>query len=548
MATSNSYDYIIVGAGSAGCVLANRLSADRHASVLLLEAGPRDWNPIYRVPVMAGLLRNWKYNNWSYLTEPEPHLNNRRIAWPRGKVLGGSSAINGMIYARGNRLDYDTWAQMGLTAWSYDRVLPYFRKSERYYTGENAFHGGEGPLPVTRMDTGHPIIDTFYAAGQQAGHKLNPDYNGEDQEGLSRYDMTIGGGERWSAARAFLGPIRHRPNLTIVTTAHLERIVIEGGRATGIYVQIGAERRHYVASREVILCCGTINSPMALMHSGIGDGEHLRSLGIPVVHELKGVGRNLQDHLNISLFYATETPDLFYDFARLDRAAMGFARAMLFKSGRATLFGLEGAAFLKTDPAAAAPEVQIHFMASGLHSLKARIPFARKAAGSGYGFTGHVCGLRPESRGEIRLRSANPAEAPIIRANYLSTEYDRRVMREGFRITENIVNQPAFDGVRGPRLTPAGNPTTDAEIDDWIAGAGTTIYHPVGTCRMGNDPMAVVDERLRVHGIEGLRVIDASIMPRLVSANTHAPTVMIAERAADFILGREEALEAARAA
>ena len=534
---AESYDYIIVGGGSAGCVLANRLSADPQNRVLLLEAGPRDWNPLYRVPVMAGRFYRMKYNNWWFLTEPEPQLKNRKIVWPRGKVLGGSSAINGMIYARGNKLDYDTWAQMGLPSWSYERILPYFKRSENYFGGADEYHGGDGPLPVTRMNSGHPFFDLLIEAGKQTGYKYNPDFNGAEQEGVGHYDYNIKGGERWSAARSYLGPIKGRLNLTVMTSAHLQRVVIEQGRAAGVRVKLGVEERTIRADREIILSAGAVNSPMILMHSGIGNADDLRAVGVTPLHPLDGVGRNLQDHLNVCLFYTTAERDLFYDFTRVDRAIIGMIRAILFKSGKATLFPHEGAAFLRTDPAAASPDVQVHFLASGLRSMQLRMPFAKRPAdGQVYGYAANICQLRPESRGELKLRSNDPAAPPVIRANYLSAETDKRVMREGFRLIERMLNQPAFDRIRGRRMLPAGELKTDAEIDDWIAGAASTVFHPAGTCKMGIDSMAVVDERLRVHGIEGLRVVDASVMPNLISANTHAPTVMIAERASDFIL------------
>jgi choline dehydrogenase len=539
MAMKERFDYVIIGAGSAGCVMANRLSADPENRVLLIEAGPRDRNPVYRIPLFAGRLYRWKYNNWAYQTEPEPHLDNRRIDWPRGRVLGGSSAINGMIYARGNRLDYDGWAQLGLSAWSYDRVLPYFKKSENYFGGADEYHGGDGPLPVTRMNSGHPMFDCFIEAGKQAGYRYNPDFNGADQEGVGHYDYNITGGERWSAARAYVHPALSRPNLTVITGAALRRIVIENGRAVGVRAFYGGAEIEFAAEREVIVSCGAVASPMALMHSGIGDADDLRALGIPVVVDAKGVGQNLQDHLNVSVFHAAKMRDLFYDFCRADKAVLGIIRAALFKTGQATLFPHEGAAFLRTDPAAASPDIQIHFMASGLYSMALRSPFAKpKSPGDTYGFTAHVCQLRPESRGELKLRSSDPAAPPVIRANYLATETDKRVLREGYKVVRNIFSQKAFDAIRGPCLVPDKDLRTEADIDAWVRARASTIFHPVGTCRMGVDPASVVDEELRVRGVEGLRVVDASVMPRLISANTHAPTVMIAERAADLVLGR----------
>ena len=530
------YDFIIVGAGSAGCVLANRLSADPDSRVLIVEAGPRDWNPIFRVPIMAGRMFRERYCNWNYETEPEPHLDNRRIPWPRGRVLGGSSSINGMVYARGNRQDYDGWAQSGLRSWSYDRVLPYFRKSERSWRGDDEFHGGDGLLPVGPARSPNPLYDAWIEAGKQAGHRENPDFNGEDQEGVGRYDYNIWKGQRWSSARSFLDPARSRPNLTVLTGAQLLKIVIEGGRAAGVTVKVGGKTRTLRAAREVVLSSGAIGSPAALLHSGIGDPDRLRDVGVPVTVELKGVGRNLHDHPHAQIFYASQTPDETFDHCRVDKAVLGFANAALFGKGPFARFPHEGGAFLKTDPAVASPDVQIHFFAGGAGRLRA--PFARKGSGigEGYGFSASVCQLRPESRGELTLRSADPLDAPVLRANYLSTETDRRTMREGLKMMCDILGQPAFEGVRGAALMPTPDLGSDADIDRWLAANISTIFHPVGTCRMGVDEEAVVDEELRVRGVKGLRVADASVMPQIVSANTHAATVMIAERAADLIL------------
>jgi choline dehydrogenase len=530
------FDYIVMGAGSAGCVIANRLSADPGCEVLLVEAGPPDWNPVFRVPIMAGRLFMGRYCNWSFSTEPEPHMAGRRIPWPRGRVLGGSSSINGMIYTRGHRLDYDHWAQMGLRSWSYERVLPYFKRSERHHGGGDAFHGSDGLLPVGPATSVNPLFDAFVTAGQEAGHRLNPDFNGAEQEGVGRYDYNIWNGQRWSSARSFLDPARSRPNLTVMTGAHLLKIRLEKGRAVGLSLKVKGQVVEVRADREIVLCGGAIGSPLALLHSGIGDADRLKALGIPVVHDLKAVGQNLQDHVHVAVVRQSRTRDETYDNLRVDRAALGFANAALFGKGPFSRFPHEGGAFLKTDPAAASPDVQIHFFAGGAGGV--RHPFARKAwsrFGDGYVFYGSVCILRPESVGELALRSADPFDQPIIRANYLSTESDRRTMRNGVKMLREIFAQPAFEPHRGPELIPGEDCTTDAQIDDFIAQQASTIFHPVGTCRMGADEASVVDEELRVRGIEGLRVADASIMPRIVSSNTHAPTVMIAERAAELI-------------
>lgn len=532
------FDFIIVGAGSAGCVLANRLSARPDLKVLLLEAGGSDWNPLFRVPLMTGVLLRNRYANWFYRTEPEPHLGGRQLFWPRGRVLGGSSAINGMVYTRGTRLDYDSWSQIGLPEWSFDKVLPAFKRSESYHGGASDFHGGDGPLPISRPNTPNPLFDAFLAAGQQAGHPLNPDFNGAQQEGVGRYDFTTHGGERWSAARAFLDPARSRPNLTIMTGARLLRVVTESGRATGVEILSGGQRQSLRARREVILSCGTVNSPAALMHSGIGDADRLRDLGITVVRDLKGVGQNLQDHLLARVEHVCLEPVTLYSTLRGDRAALALLRAMLFKSGPASSFPLECGAFLKSDPALDEPDLQSHFL-PGLSTAALRLPFLvrQKVRYEGHGFFANVYQLRPRSTGTVSIASADPLAAPQIRPNYLSDPTDLHVLREGVKALRRIFGQPAFDRFRGEELSPGPDIASDTQIETWLRGVADTVFHPIGTCKMGVDPLAVVDQHLRVHGLKGLRVVDASVMPRMPSSNTHAPTMMIAERAADFILG-----------
>ena len=531
------YDFIVVGAGSAGCVLANRLSAAKDHRVLLIEAGPRHWNPVFRVPIMAGRLYMGRYCNWSYMTEPEPGMAGRRIPWPRGKVLGGSSSINGMIYTRGNRLDYDGWAQTGLRSWSYERVLPLFRRSEDSYRGAGEFHGAGGPLKVGPATSPNPLFDAFVQAGLEAGYAYNGDFNGAGQEGVGRYDYNIWNGQRWSSARAFLNPARRRPNLAVMTGALLNRVLIDKGRAVGVSVSAGGKTLELRAEQEVVLSCGAINSPMALMHSGVGDPDRLQALGIPVAAESRSVGRNLQDHVHVMVAHKSKVPDEVWDHLRIDRAALGFAQAAIAGKGPFSRFPHEGGAFLKTDPSVAAPDVQIHFFAGGAGAV--RHPFSRggwSRFGAGHVFYGSVCQLRPESTGELTLRSADPREPPVIRANYLSTETDRRTMREGVKIMRRIFAQPAMASLSEAERLPGEAVRTDAEIDAFIAQNASTIFHPVGTCRMGADEASVVDEALRVRGVERLRVVDASVMPKITSSNTHAPTVMIAERGAELIL------------
>ncbi|WP_372623329.1 GMC family oxidoreductase [Falsiroseomonas sp.] len=530
-------DFIVVGAGSAGSVVASRLSASPTHRVVLLEAGGSDRNPLFRVPLMSGVLLRNRYANWFYHTEPEPHLEGRRIFWPRGKVLGGSSTINGMVYTRGLPSDYDCWAQMGLPDWSFERVLPAFRRIERHHAGASEWHGGEGPVPVSRPGTPHPLYDAYIAAGRAAGFPFTEDFNGPQPEGFGRYDFTTRRGERWSAARAFLDPARKRPNLRIVTGAHLLRVIVEGHRARGVEIATGGRVETIHAASEVILCCGTVNSPQALMLSGIGDGDLLRRLGIPVRADLKDVGRNLQDHLLVRVEHACTQPITLHRITRADRAAAALAHALLFGTGPAATFPIEAGAYLRSDPALDQPDLQSFFL-PGLSSAALRLPFlpVARPRHDGHGFFANVYQLRPESRGEIVLRSADPKEPPAIRPNYLSSLRDRQVLRAGAKILRDVFAQAPFDGFRGAELSPGPDVRTDAELDAWIARTADAVFHPVGTCRMGADDGAVVDGALRVRGVDGLRVADASIMPTMPSGNTHAPTMMVAEMAAGFIL------------
>ncbi|RIV86333.1 FAD-binding protein [Aurantiacibacter xanthus] len=534
--SADHYDYIVAGGGTAGCVLANRLSADPRHKVLLVEAGPRDRNPLYAIPIMGMHLWRWKYNNWSFQTEPEPGLEGRRIGWPRGRVLGGSSSMNGMIYTRGAAEDYDRWAQAGMPSWSYDKVLPYFKKLESYEGEPSEYRGTEGPIRVSRLDQPHPLFDAFVQAGQQAGLPYNPDFNGKALEGVGRYDTNIAGGQRQSTARTYLQAASGRANLDVLTGASIERIVLDGTRATGVVVRTKGGRRTVRAAREIVLAAGAIGSPMALLHSGIGDSEELAQAGIQTRHALKGVGRNLQDHLNITHFYSSAIPDMFYEDARFDRALGMLAQAFLTRSGKGAMVPHNAGAFLKSDPRLASPDLQIHFLPAGVNSRQVRLPFQRVLGDSPYGIAAHICHLHPESRGTVSLRSSDPADRPRIQANYLTAAADKIAMRAGFRFLEKLFAQPAFQEVTGQRLAPPDRPFTDDEVDSWLRENASTVYHPVGTCKMGTDAMAVVDERLRVHGLTGLRVADAAIMPTLVSANTHAPTVMIAEKAADMMI------------
>ena len=526
-------DVVVVGAGSAGCVLAARLSADRRRRVTLLEAGGRDRNPLLRVPLMTGVLLRSRYSNWFYHTEPEPGLGGRQSFWPRGRVLGGSSAINGMVWARGRPSDYDSWAQAGLPGWGWDDALAAFRRIERFQDGASAEHGGDGPLPITDGGVRHELLDRFVCAGIEAGFPPSRDFNAAPHEGVGRYHFTIAGGQRWSAARAFLQPARGRPNLRIVTGARVARVLVENGRAVGVQTAAGP-----VLGREIVLCGGTINSPQLLMLSGIGPADHLQALGITPVADLPGVGRNLQDHLLVRVEHACTQPITLQSLTRADRAAMALVQALLLRSGPAASFPLAAGFLLRSDPALEEPDLQGHFL-PGLTTGTLRVPgFAGPArVGEAHGFMANVTQMRPHSRGQVTLRSADPAAAPAIQANYLSDPRDREVLRAGAKLLRRIFAQPAFDPVRGAETSPGPLVQTDAELDSWIARTADTMFHPVGTCRMGTDGDrgAVVDARLRVHGVAGLRVADASVMPRITSGNTNAPAILIGHRCADFM-------------
>ncbi|GLR53247.1 choline dehydrogenase [Shinella yambaruensis] len=538
MAATKTYDFIIIGAGSAGCVLANRLSADPANKVLLLEAGGKDLNPLFRLPMLMGKLFHSGIYNWHYHTEPEPHLNGRSLYWPRGKVLGGTSTINGMIYVRGNRHDYDRWAQMGAAGWSYDEVLPAFLRSEAHVQRNGAFHNTEGELTVCRARGWNGLLDVFNQAGGEAGYPLNDDFNGEEQEGFGRYDFTITKGKRCSTAYAFLRPARDRPNLTILTRAHTRRVLIENGRAVGVEFSRRGNTSKAYADRDVILSAGVVNSPQILMLSGIGAADELAEHDIRVVRDLPGVGKNLQDHVDCVMAYECREPVTLYSDLRADKLTWSVVQGMLFGEGIATTFPYEAGAFVKSRTDLAAPDIQLHFMpalekTANLHFPN---PFRKERVEANHGFSLRVGPVNPESRGEITLRSADPMDRPRITANYLQTEFDIRTMINAIRITREIISQKAFDKYRGQELAPGPAVESDAEMVTWLRANAMTTFHPVGTCKMGSDPMAVVDSRLNVHGIKGLRVADASIMPIISSGNTNAPAIMIGERAADFIL------------
>jgi choline dehydrogenase len=530
MNSNESFDYIIVGAGSAGCVLANRLSANPKNRILLLEAGGRDWNPWIHVPVGYFKTMHNPSTDWCYLTEPDPGLNGRRLQWPRGKVLGGSSSINGLLYIRGQAQDYDHWRQLGNTGWSYDDVLPYFRKSEDQQRGEDAYHGVGGPLAVSGVRIHRKLCDVFIEAAEEVGIPRNYDFNGAVQEGAGYFQQTCRNGLRCSTATGYLNPVKGRENLTIATHALVRRILFDGRRATGIAYSVKGRQIEARCRGEVILSAGAIGSPQILMLSGVGPAAHLKDIGIEAVHDSPGVGGNLQDHLQIRSIYKTREPITLNDEVNnpIRKMLMGI-EYMLFRTGPLTIAASQVCVFTKTSPEVETPDIQFHIQ-----------PLSADKPGEGphrfSAFTASVCQLRPESRGRIELKSADPAAHPAIYPNYLSTAYDRDTAVKAIKVTRKIAQTKALGSLISGEHEPGPEVRTDAELLDYARNRSQTIYHPVGTCKMGSDAMAVVDERLRLHGIEGLRVVDASIMPTLVSGNTNAPAIMIAEKASDMIL------------
>ena len=534
MAEAQRADFVIVGAGSAGCVLAARLTEDPTVTVLLLEAGPRDNNLLVRMPAGAGtLFKEKNAHNWAFETVPQTHLDNRRLYQPRGRGWGGSSSINGMIYIRGHARDYDDWRQLGLTGWAYRDVLPYFKRAEHYEGGGDAWRGQDGPLWVSRPPTGEPLRKAFIQAGVAAGHLRTRDFNGYQQEGVGDYNLTIRDGERWSASAAYLRPAIERPNLKVISNAHAARIIIEKGRAVGVeYASApGRSVERAMANREVLLSAGAFQSPHLLMLSGVGAGDDLRAHGVTVHADIAEVGRNLQDHLDISIITEVNQPITVYSLTKGHRQLMVGMQYLATKKGPGSTNHLHAGAFLRTRAELDRPDIQLHFV-NAMMVDHARVKPDRDA------FTLHTCQLRPESRGEIRLASPDPFASPLVDPKYLSAEVDRTTLRASVKLVREIVAQKPLDYFRGGEYMPGPNVRTDAEIDAWVRATAETIYHPVGTCRMGADARSVVDPELRVRGVDGLRVVDASVMPTLVGGNTNAPTIMVAEKAVDMILGR----------
>jgi choline dehydrogenase len=517
------FDYIITGAGSAGCVLANRLTEDPKIKVLLLEAGGPDKKQEIHIPAAFSKLFKTPCD-WAYHTEEQTHLNNRKLYWPRGKVLGGSSSMNAMIYIRGNRRDYDSWREAGNEGWGFQDVLPYFKKGERQERGANEYHGAGGPLNVADLRSVNPISRAFIDAARENGLPVNDDFNGPEQDGVGFYQVTQKNGKRCSTAVAYLRPALKRPNLTVRTNAHATGLLFDKSRAAGVsYVRDGSVEQAR-ASREVILCGGAINSPQLLMLSGVGPADDLKRLGISVVADVPGVGENLQDHLATFVAYKSERP---VTLANAERPG-NVISFLLFKKGPLTSNVAEAGGFVRTRPELPAPDLQFHF---------APIYFINHGFTQmeGHGFTFGPTLLRPESRGRITLRSNDPFAPPAIQPRYLESESDLQVLVEGVKLARSLARSKAFAPFCGDEAYPGADKKGEGEIGEHVRNFSETLYHPVGTCKMGGDPMAVVDARLRVRGVEGLRVVDASVMPSIVRGNTNAPTIMIAEKAADMI-------------
>lgn len=536
--SGQTFDFIIVGAGSAGCVLANRLSENPSNQVLLLEAGGPDTNPWIHIPVGYFKTMHNSETDWRYRTEPDPGLGGRALDWPRGKTLGGSSSINGLLYIRGHRSDFDHWRQLGNQGWSFEDVLPYFKRAEDQEQGGDNYHGKGGPLGVSNMRIHREICDRFIDAASEIGIPRRDDFNGAEMEGAGYFQLTSREGRRCSTAVGYLHPIKHRKNLHIATHAHTKRIVFDGHRAVAVEFDSNGTQEKAIAAREIILASGALGSPQILMLSGVGKATDLAALGIDIMTDRPGVGANLQDHLQTRMVLKTTKPITLNDQLRnpLRKVAMGVEYALT-RRGPLSMGASQVCAFVKSRPELVAPDIQFHVQ-----------PLSADKPGDGThrfsAFTSSTCQLRPESRGHIELKSTNPYVHPAIHPNYLSTELDCRTTIEGIRISRRIMAAPSMAPLIASEHLPGMHLQSDDELLQAAREISQTIYHPVGTCKMGSDPAAVVDEELRVYGVEGLRVVDASIMPTITSGNTNAPTIMIAEKASDLILGQSASVHA----
>jgi choline dehydrogenase len=526
-------DFVIVGAGSAGCALAYRLSEDGKHSVIVIEHGGTDYGPLIQMPSALSIPMNMSQYDWGFQTEPEPHLGGRVLATPRGKVIGGSSSINGMVYVRGHARDFDHWAEQGAAGWAYADVLPYFKRMEHSHGGEDGWRGTDGPLHVRRGKRANPLYRAFIEAGQQAGFEATEDYNGSKQEGFGWMEQTIHMGRRWSAANAYLRPALRRPNVSLLKGL-ARRVVIENHRATGVEIQVGKEIQVVHARREVILAASSINSPKLLMLSGIGPAAHLAENGIAVVADRPGVGQNLQDHMELYIQQESTKPITLYSVLNpLSKALIGM-RWLVWGDGLGATNHFEAAAFVRSKAGVDYPDIQYHF-------IPAAVRYDGKAAANSHGFQAHVGPMRSKSRGAVTLRSDDPTDRPMIRFNYMSHPDDWADFRHCIRLTREIFSQAAFDPYRGREISPGAEVQSDDELDDFIRAHAESAYHPCGTCRMGraDDLNAVVDPELRVIGVDGLRVADSSIFPRVTNGNLNGPSIMTGEKASDYILGRQ---------
>jgi len=529
---SNHYDYIIVGAGSAGCVLANRLSEDASNRVLLLETGGSDKSIFIKMPTALSIPMNTDKYAWQFHTQPEPHLDNREMHCPRGKVLGGSSSINGMVYVRGHAKDFDEWQQHGANGWDYQSCLPYFQKAESFYLGENTYRGGKGPLGVNNgNEMQNPLYTTFIKAGVQAGYASTDDYNSAQQEGFGPMHMTVKDGVRSSASREYLDPVKSRANLTVITGALAQKVILDGKKATGIEYKVNGNVQTAHAAKDVVLSAGPIGSPHILQLSGIGDKDILEKAGVEVKHHLPGVGQNLQDHLEFYFQYKCKQPITLNGKLGLISKGLIGAKWLLTRKGLGATNHFESCAFIRSKPEVEWPDIQYHF-------LPAAMRYDGRSAFAGHGFQVHVGHNKPKSRGSVTIQSANPEQPPQIVFNYLQHQDDIEGFRACVRLTRDIIEQSAFDDYRDEEIQPGKHIQTDEEIDAFVRQAVESAYHPSCSCKMGEDDMAVVNSSTQVHGIEGLRVVDSSIFPTVPNGNLNAPTIMVAEKAADLILGK----------